>query len=742
MPLNTKGRSKQLRGWQRAGRVRWVPLVASLLASAVVQPAPVLAQRDPVHQACIDIIKGKPAKIIYFWFSRGWIEGQGFVRYIVRPASYVLLSGPKFAGTLAAGGPPALLATVKIDAVHAMSKTILDSPDVAARRIASRSFHDGLEAYRFNYRLYHQFRDSPELFPAHLADEFFRNGYKLGLMAAAKQLYGAVTDEQYDDPFRTVNAAKRQTADVALEALATAAAVDQAYSAGKYWAAQKRILKATDVGLFRYPPYLEYAQEVERLTRDYEKALSNLRQPARSPQQFSETPQSPRPVSPHAGPGSTIIAVVDGSGSMLKGEDGHRPAIEEVRRAMDLVLGMLSPEDRFGLVVFSDRARVVRPPAAVESSRLAVLSALTNVPGGGTNFQAALTAAKAVLGTVSSETAAVLFLSDGKSECARCKSLVAEIRNLGAVMHAVPVGGGADPRTVCSLARDTEGVCIPATAGGLKQALGRLATRSRGLTELAALQDVIRPGEAQEAYLRLPISDKQGDLQLTGTWPGSDIEFTALSPSGHFYSTHGSQPSASRAGNANVGFRLLRVPYEHGPWKLTSIGRDVSPMGEPYSLSVAAPVDGIATIRPVHERYPPGSSAVVEVERCPSTGVQIQLHTSTTPSAPVHAEARGTTCRVALQLPAVSGVFPISVLVPGNPPSTLWTSAAVGSPAEIVGTRDTWRPSRIGWAQAAAGTGDGAGALLVFGLALAGAALASRRGRRGTSRRRQSRGRR
>ncbi|MCA1829075.1 MAG: VWA domain-containing protein [Myxococcales bacterium] len=107
------------------------------------------------------------------------------------------------------------------------------------------------------------------------------------------------------------------------------------------------------------------------------------------------------------------VMILDRSGSM------HGMKIERAREAARALVQALGPEDRFAIVDFSNRARVVVPSTAAtldaKANALALISAIQ--PGGGTNMSAAFDAAAPQLseGRAHGRVDKVFVASDGQA---------------------------------------------------------------------------------------------------------------------------------------------------------------------------------------------------------------------------------------------------------------------------------------------------------------------------------------
>ena len=409
-----------------------------------------------------------------------------------------------------------------------------------------------------------------------------------------------------------------------------------------------------------------------------------------------------RPTTRSDDTGAGIILVLDRSDSMDEPAGARQSTrMQEASRAASLVVQQLSRRDELGIVVFGSSASVLRPIAPVGSERARIEQSLASItPSGGTNFSAALNLISSLVESTRGEPPTVLFLSDGEDgRDSRRQRAIEELRDLAVTLHAMPIGERADQDVLCSMARTLGGTCIPVTSEGLTTALGRAASGLRGLVEVAAIRDVIRPGEVHPVRVRFQPSTRshQEIVEITDVWPGSDLAIVAQAPSGATYSTEVPGPEAHAAGSVQDGFRLLRVPYESGEWIFETHALDMPAEGELYTMTVAVTSERQVSLAPLRDQYQPGEQVELVLQGCEPPVVgrlhgvdrlpqDIELH----PTSP-------NLCSARFSAPDIVGIYAIEVRAENGPTNTIHTALQVGSTAEVVAARDVWRSAGMAW---------------------------------------------
>ncbi len=189
--------------------------------------------------------------------------------------------------------------------------------------------------------------------------------------------------------------------------------------------------------------------------------------------EFGEAPEEPR----------RVVFVLDRSGSMMGGN------LEQARRAIEACLGLLSPEDEFGLIAFDDELEAFRPQPdsgqqpAPRSRLRAWLQAISQEPDaasesscslgfgtranrdaaqvflegvearGGTELGPALLEAIRALGNSPGD---VFLVTDG--QVFGSEDILQKVGGRGVYIHCLGIGSASQDRFLSLLARRTGGV--------------------------------------------------------------------------------------------------------------------------------------------------------------------------------------------------------------------------------------------------------------------------------------------
>jgi uncharacterized protein YegL len=159
---------------------------------------------------------------------------------------------------------------------------------------------------------------------------------------------------------------------------------------------------------------------------------------------------------PREAPEVAMLFVLDRSGSMQQ-LVADRTRLDVAKEATLAAVELLGEKSQVAIVVFDEVANLLLPFTS-SAERDAIQAALRPlIPGGGTAIYPGLELGLTVLQESDSATKHVIVLTDGLSQPADYREILASYRALGATVSAVAIGQGADIDVVTLLARLGEG---------------------------------------------------------------------------------------------------------------------------------------------------------------------------------------------------------------------------------------------------------------------------------------------
>jgi Ca-activated chloride channel homolog len=209
---------------------------------------------------------------------------------------------------------------------------------------------------------------------------------------------------------------------------------------------------------------------------------------------------------------ATLQVVLDRSGSMADGR------LYSALQAIDSLLGRLSAEDRFGLVIFDEQIQVP-VPAGPLGDGVATRNVLRQIgPGGMTNLAGGLLRGIQEAQRVSANGGATLaLLSDGHANRGvtdhdRLTDFAAGAYRAGVASSTIGIGLGYDEDLLAAIARGGQGNAHFAEHGD--DAGAKLASEVDGLLEQSV----------QAASLTVRPSDAVSEVRLFNDLPASEID--------------------------------------------------------------------------------------------------------------------------------------------------------------------------------------------------------------------------
>jgi hypothetical protein len=220
--------------------------------------------------------------LTYHWVTKTSFEALAVGERTSGVYGYVLFESPELARELFTGGPAGLVKEIGKDAVLEAARAMLETPDVAAMKMAKGYFRRGMSSYRENYEIYKKVREGQTLTRKEL-NTFKENELSIGLMGPAAQMMRDIRTEKYDLEKPAKRASDEATKE-ALKQLAELEGLKDQLDAGMFAARVIEIVREAQSPLEEYEPY-------KRFKKKRDEVVSSLRKeppPARTPQTIEE----------------------------------------------------------------------------------------------------------------------------------------------------------------------------------------------------------------------------------------------------------------------------------------------------------------------------------------------------------------------------------------------------------------------------------------------------------------------
>lgn len=286
--------------------------------------------------------------------------------------------------------------------------------------------------------------------------------------------------------------------------------------------------------------------------------------------------------------GMTIVALVDSSGSMEK-YDPRNLRISGLKMMID----SLSEGHSLGIIDFDDKAHTLVSPEMLGlyggDTRQQLRRAASRIDAdGGTNIRDGLTLAASLIPP--GRKGVIILLTDGKDKNWRGQN---DMVRAGIKVHTIALSDAADQAGLSRLSSATGGEAeIARNAGDLQRIFGVLFGLAEQDEVVLIREGTIRQGGVQN--FPLLVEQGQGLIECRVSWPGSNIDLTAVSPNGRQYSIQ----SAVAGGYGIEGdtYDLIRIKNPMpGNWNLRLQGVEITPGGEPFTVRAAARDSAIRT---------------------------------------------------------------------------------------------------------------------------------------------------
>lgn len=272
-----------------------------------------------------------------------------------------------------------------------------------------------------------------------------------------------------------------------------------------------------------------------------------------------------------------MIAIVDASGSMRKNDPDNLR-----RQALTMMLDRLGRRDRLGVVLFTDRGRVVAHPQTLGRAnspvRLALRKGISAIgAGGGTNIGDALNQAVPLVAD-DRDTAAIL-LSDGQDgEGWQGENPLPP----HVPVHTIALSSDAALPPLAAISGASGGIHeVARDSSELHRIFDNLFSASAQLETILMWEKLMTTGQTESVSFF--VEPDAGELEMTLAWPGSTASLRLEDPNGRVLSVD----DAVKAGQGvrEATYCLASVPSPApGEWKAVVHADEMDPGGEVVSL--------------------------------------------------------------------------------------------------------------------------------------------------------------
>lgn len=277
------------------------------------------------------------------------------------------------------------------------------------------------------------------------------------------------------------------------------------------------------------------------------------------------------------GAGVSTVLIIDSSGSKSSSDP-----LDRRLQAAEAYLSISRPQDSVGVVDFDSGARIASEAKNALSDKTDILAGISSIDSdGGTVIGAGISVGCDVLSRAANSTKAALLFTDGRGSY---NDEAACFRAAGWPIYTFALGSGANNSLLERIANET--------GGEFRQ----LPDTNSLICEFATVRGKIAgvPGDqcgaslqiqsGQTLYETVAVAPNTAQVSFTNSWPGSDIEMTAISPSGARYSRHEYAQGLSLELQPTFEILTIQDP-ETGDWNIELFGSIIPDGGEPFSFS-------------------------------------------------------------------------------------------------------------------------------------------------------------
>lgn len=297
--------------------------------------------------------------------------------------------------------------------------------------------------------------------------------------------------------------------------------------------------------------------------------------------------------------------------------------IGALRRGAASLVDALEAGDAVAVVTFSGESETAAPLAKLDDrTRAFVVEKLRalSTRQSGTNFEVGLVAGIGELLGATRRRIAVL-LSDGTPNRGDYTAVVKRYRKEGIPIFTIGFEGESDWNRLRAISEATGGAFYPADSANIREILGRVHGRARGLSQILHDLGIVRTvGERKRVPFSVPAGLKELVVELA--WQGSDLGLELESPSGKRIDA--STPGVRHVRDVQGNMRIFTIPdAEAGEWEAVVTALDIPPDGEMFRVSVSADVAREFEWAPLRSRYRLGEDVRFQLEAAGKRGGKV-----------------------------------------------------------------------------------------------------------------------
>lgn len=515
---------------------------------------------DPVDLAR-DIIQ----RTHLFWTPLGYTTTKAVYTvgawFAMHGAGYLLLESPNVAIDLVQGGFYKVVGSISYDLILEIIESSVKTPRKICKKISKSVIKEGLSDYEAAYNIARDYINTGNL-SRDDALKFLNHRWGLYKLAIARTLYNESNNVDYNIVDQVAERATNELLEIFQDKYQNALNIDNKMpliQSALFIKDISDILRAKQIGLMNYTPYLNFTNYMDILNQAM---IDELKK-------FTETDDGV----------ITLGFILDSSGSMGSNDPQDMRKVALMNIIKDRLLG----NENVLIVDFDDSAKLLNNKIS-NWSESDLLNAVKKIDSsGGTNIESGLSKMKNSISNISfnRNKTGVFLLSDGCDNHTKSVSVNWFSQN-NIPVYAVSFIGTANEGLMEQIADNTGGVYLKANnPQEITNFFNMFYNRITGSSMFALEKSQITQDEVIIYYFDIDnINDR---LYFSSNWLGSKIGMKLISPSGRIYQENDN----NARWNIGKNFVTASIPKpEVGQWKVELKGVQIPSQGEKFSLEV------------------------------------------------------------------------------------------------------------------------------------------------------------